>query len=110
MRSPGTGSGDWSFSTISGNAKRGIGLLNNELYIGRLVWNRQRFIKDPATGKRQARLNPPEAWIIEEVPELRIIDDDLWQEVKERQGLVRHDMTATASEGGMRPERARRPS
>jgi hypothetical protein len=31
----------------------GTGLLNNELYVGTLVWNRQRFIKDPTTGKRQ---------------------------------------------------------
>jgi recombinase len=36
----------------NGNAKRGTGLLNNELYVGRLVWNRQRFIKNPDTGKR----------------------------------------------------------
>ncbi len=34
------------------------GILNNELYIGRLVWNRQRFLKDPDTGKRVARPNP----------------------------------------------------
>jgi len=60
VRSPGVGSGQWSFSTISGNAKRGTGVLNNEHYIGRLVWNRQRFVKDPSTGRRQARLNPPE--------------------------------------------------
>jgi site-specific DNA recombinase len=45
----------WSPSTIYGNWRRGTGLLNNELYIGRLVWNCQRFITDPATGKRQAR-------------------------------------------------------
>jgi site-specific DNA recombinase len=53
--------GVWSFSTISGNWKRGTGILNNELYIGTLIWNRQRFVKDPDTGKRQARPNPPEA-------------------------------------------------
>jgi len=34
------------------------GRLNNELYIGKLVWNRQRFIKDLDTGKRVSRLNP----------------------------------------------------
>jgi hypothetical protein len=45
--------GDWGFSTINGNAKRGNGVLNNEMYIGRIVWNRQRFIKDPETGKRR---------------------------------------------------------
>ena len=32
--------GAWSPSTIYGNAKRRTGILNNELYIGRLVWNR----------------------------------------------------------------------
>ena len=81
--------GTWSFSTISGNRKRGTGILNNELYIGRRVWNRQRFIKDPLTGKRQARPNPPQQWVIEDVPDLRIIDDDLWGRVKEIQEGVR---------------------
>ncbi len=47
--SPDSGKGDgaWGPSTISGNWKRGTGILNNELYIGRLVWNRQTFVKDP---------------------------------------------------------------
>ncbi|WP_170339364.1 recombinase family protein [Ruegeria arenilitoris] len=69
--------GTWGSSTIYGNYQRGTGILNNELYIGRLVWNRQRFVKDPNTGKRQAQLNPPEDWVIEEVPDLRIMSDDL---------------------------------
>jgi site-specific DNA recombinase len=75
----------WGPSTIYGNWQRGTGILNNELYVGRLVWNRQQFIKDPNTGRRQARLNPEAKWIIEEVPHLRIIDDHLWSRVKERQ-------------------------
>ena len=45
-------------STIAGNAARGTGILNNELYLGRLVWNRLRYVKDPSTGKRVSRLNP----------------------------------------------------
>ena len=88
----GRGSGTWSFSTISGNWKRGTGILNNELYIGRLVWNRQRFVKDPDTGRRQARPNSPDALVTEEVPELRIIEDGLWQAVKARQGGIRADI------------------
>ncbi|AXQ95926.1 recombinase family protein [Cereibacter sphaeroides] len=91
-RSGGKGSGRWSFSTISGNWKRGTGILNNELYIGRLVWNRQRFVKDPATGKRQARLNPASEWITEDVPHLRIVEDELWSRVKLRQGAIRDDI------------------
>ncbi len=75
----------WGPSTIHGNPKRGNGILNNELYIGRLVWNRQRFIKDPETGKRVSRPNPEAEWINQEVPELRIIDDALWQRAKDRQ-------------------------
>lgn len=34
---PGPFGGAWSPSTIYGNAKRGTGILNNELYVGRLV-------------------------------------------------------------------------
>ena len=78
----------WTDSVLRGHAKRGTGLLNNELYIGRLVWNRQRFMKNPETGKRVARLNPPEEWIVAEVPELRILDDALWQAAKARQGEI----------------------
>jgi DNA invertase Pin-like site-specific DNA recombinase len=110
-RSGGKGSGTWSFSTISGNWKRGTGILNNELYTGKLVWNRQHFIKDPDTGKRQARLNPRADWIIEEVPHLRIIDDDLWRRVKQRQGAIREDILTERAEdpGALRIERAHRP-
>lgn len=69
---PAPGGGDWGFSTINGNPKRGNGILNNEMYVGKLIWNRQRFIKDPDTGKRQARMNPEAEWITQDVPELRV--------------------------------------
>ena len=91
---PGPAGRSWGPSTIYGNWQRGTGILNNELYVGRLVWNRQQFIKDPNTGRRQARPNPETKWIIEEVPHLRIIDDHLWNLVKERQQnspVSRHD-------------------
>ena len=84
----------WSPSTIHGSAERGIGILHNELYIGRLVWNRQRFLKDPDTGKRVARMNPSSEWIIKEVPELRIADDDLWQAVQARYAGVQRKWKA----------------
>ena len=42
----------------------------------------------PATGRRVSRPNPPEAWVVEEVPELRIIDDALWERVKARQAEI----------------------
>src|SRR6267154_453643 len=56
----------WNDSTIRGHVKRGTGLINNELYVGPLVWK----------------------WIVAEVPKLRIIDDELWQAVKTRQSEI----------------------
>ncbi len=81
---PGPSGKGWGPSTINGNWRRGTGILNNELYIGRLVWNRLSYIKDPDTGKRVSRLNPSEDWIIKDVPELRIVDEALWEKVKDR--------------------------
>ncbi len=79
----------WGPSTINGNAARGTGILNNELYVGRLVWNRLRYIKDPDTGRRVSRLNPKDEWIIQEVPDLRIVPQALWDRVKARQKSAR---------------------
>jgi hypothetical protein len=47
-------------------SSRGTGILNNELYIGRLVWNRLRYVKDPETGKRVSRPNPPDQLIVQQ--------------------------------------------
>ena len=55
--------GPWSPSTSYGNAKRGTGILNNELSVGRLVWNRLRYVKNPDTRKRVSRFNPTSEWM-----------------------------------------------
>lgn len=54
------------------------------MYVGKIVWNRQRFVKDPDPGKRQAQPNSESEseWVIQEAPELRILDDVLWNAVK----------------------------
>ena len=80
-RCQGPGGAPWNPSTIHGNPARGTGLLNNALYIGRLVWNRLRYVKDPDTGKRVSRPNPPYDWVTTAVPELRVVDDELWSGV-----------------------------
>jgi len=77
--------GQWGASTIHGNRLRGTGILNNELYIGRQIWNRLRYVKDPRTGKRVSRLNPEHDWVVTDLPALRIITEDLWNAVRQRQ-------------------------
>jgi site-specific DNA recombinase len=88
-RVPGPRGGPWRHTTIRGHITRGTGILNNEMYIGRLVWNRQRFMKDPTTGRRRSRPNDSGRVIVEEVPELRIVSDELWNAVKARQTAIR---------------------
>ena len=81
--------GPWGASTIHGNATRGTGILNNELYVGRLVWNRLRYVKDPQTGRRISRANPAEDVLMHDVPELRIVSDALWQAARARHQAAR---------------------
>ena len=63
--------------------------MRNELYIGRLVWNRLRYVKDPVSGKRRSRLNSPSEWLVEDVPHLRIIEQPVWEAVQRRLGAIR---------------------
>ena len=102
----GPGGGKWSPSTIHGHHARGTGILNNELYLGRLVWNRLRYVKDPDTGRRVSRPNPRSQWVTVEVPALRMVDDEMWAAVKERQELTRRTM---AQPGGAALCQLRRP-
>ncbi|HEX5107178.1 MAG TPA: zinc ribbon domain-containing protein [Vicinamibacterales bacterium] len=65
-----------------------------------------RYIKDPDTGKRVSRPNPPSEWVTTDVPELRIVDDEVWNQVKARQ----LEMRRVASSGDpKRFNQARRP-
>ena len=63
----------WNASTINGNATRGNGILQNPLYAGWQVGNRVRMVKDPDTGRRVSRPNPPAEWVVTELPDLAIV-------------------------------------
>ena len=75
----------WSDTSIRGNPKRGIGIVNNELYVGVRVWNHKHHVKDPRTGRTVERPNAQSEWIRVEVPALRIVSDDLWAAVRRQQ-------------------------
>lgn len=68
----------WRAGTINGHTRRKTGILQNELYCGRLIWNRCYRVANPDTGKRIWRYNPESEWQRNDVPRLRIIDDDLF--------------------------------
>ncbi len=96
--------GAWSSSTINGNRARGTGILNNEIYVGRSVWNRLRYGKDPESGQRRSRSNAATAVVTVEVPQLRIVSDDLWDAVKA--GQSRLERTAAGALGEDAPPSA----
>jgi site-specific DNA recombinase len=111
---PGPLGRSWGDTSIRGHVSRGTGILNNELYIGVIVWNRHRFIKNPVNGKRVSRINPEAAWIRTEVPELRIVDDALWLSVRQQQArlAVQYDATIQGVRNAqkLRMEKVRRPA
>jgi site-specific DNA recombinase len=63
-------------------------MLRRDLYVGRIVWNRSRFVKSPGTNKRLRRDRPESEWSVAERPELRIIDEALWVRVRTRLAFV----------------------
>jgi len=75
----------WNDTTIRGNRIISSGILNCELYVGVIRWNRQRKLKNPDTGHFAYRLNPESEWIRSEAPELRIVPQELWDAAKARQ-------------------------
>lgn len=90
--------GRWNASSINGSRGRGIGILHNEIYVGRLIWNSVRMVRDPDTGRRLSRTNAEEDRTAAEVPELAIISPDLWARAQAR----------AAERGGEKPWTKRR--
>ncbi len=76
--------GPWRDTTIRGHAQRRTGILRNDLYVGVRIWGKQEFVRDPSTGKRVARRNAKDTWIRNAVPDLRILDQELWDRVQAR--------------------------
>ena len=76
--------GEWAASTIHGDRRAQDGILHQELYVGCRVFNRTH----PVTGRRSSVFNPPQEWLRESVPGLRIVSDDLWAAVQARKVAI----------------------
>ena len=75
-------------------------ITRNELYRGVRIWNRVQNVFNFAEGTKSRRKRPPSEWTRLEVPELRIVSDELWEKVQEvnRRG---HDKYYSSRLGGM---------
>jgi site-specific DNA recombinase len=94
--------GVWRASSIHGHARRKTGILQNELYRGRLIWNRTLFVREPDTRKRLSRVRPADEWQYSTAEHLRIVSDELFEAVQRRRAERTH---APARWRAVRPRR-----
>ena len=73
----------WTAITISGHYGRDNGILQNPIYKGEMIWNRNNFDRHPVTGIRHVRQNNPSEWVVHSSPDLQIIPDDDWEKVQQ---------------------------
>ncbi|MBR1300594.1 recombinase family protein [Bradyrhizobium sp. AUGA SZCCT0042] len=95
----------WNASTINGNASRGGGMILNDLYAGRIVWNKVKMVKDPTTGKRLSRPNPKDQYKLVEASHLRIIDDVTFRAAQCIKIERRRDATPASAQKARAPKR-----
>ncbi|MCL1861874.1 MAG: recombinase family protein [Proteobacteria bacterium] len=90
--------GKWLLSALYPSQK-GVGILGNPIYNGKQVWNRTKWVKDPVTGRRLRTMRPRGEWVVTDVPEMKIIDDDLWAKCEALTNRRRSESTVRASIG-----------
>ena len=86
--------GHWCSSTIKGKSNRPSGILRNAQYTGKLIYNRMSYPLEPELRRRRGRINPSCDWLVHDMPELRIVPDDLFRQV--HMILERDDVAAHA--------------
>ena len=89
----------WLASAIHGDQKRGVGILNNVRYTGRVVWGRMKWhrsYRDSARRKPQVLGKAAHEYQDER---LRIISQELWDAVRARQALRSHTLGAKVKTG-----------
>lgn len=94
--------GIWRASTVRGWSQRATGILRNPIYAGRVAWNRQRFVRNPETGKRIARPTAAAERVEVEASSLAIVSPETFAAAAARLDKPH------ASRGRPRPARARR--
>ena len=60
-------------------------MLKNEAYLGRVIWNRSRWVRSAVDSAKRTRVwNPRAEWIVTERPELALVDRPTWNRVRTR--------------------------
>lgn len=74
--------GKWAPTTLVGSFVRQTGLLRQTLYNGTITFNKMQYRKHPETGKRLSVMRPESEWVTVPIPELAIVDENLFAKVQ----------------------------
>tara|TARA_Y100000782_G_scaffold33353_1_gene36959 strand:+ start:22695 stop:24317 length:1623 start_codon:yes stop_codon:yes gene_type:complete len=74
--------GQWAPTTLVGSFVRQTGLLRQTLYNGAITFNKMQYRKHPETGKRLSVMRPESEWVTVPIPELAIVDENLFASVQ----------------------------
>jgi len=83
-------------------------MLRNERYRGVFVWNRTKKERNPDTGRKTSRPRPESDWKRIEVPDWRIVPEDLWERVQARKRFVGERFSGSHLGGFNKSERSRK--
>lgn len=83
-------------------------MLRNERYRGVFVWNRTRKERNPETGRKTSRPRPESDWKRIDVPEWRIVSDELWERAQTRKRFAGKRFSASQLGGFHSTERSKR--
>lgn len=73
----------WRPSAIAGDHTRGVGILNNPMYKGQVIWGRSKWTRSAANSNNRAvsQVDARE-WVTSQQENLRIVSDALWDAVR----------------------------
>jgi site-specific DNA recombinase len=83
-------------------------ILRNDRYRGRVIWGKTVKLRSKS-GKRIYKRTAADKWIVREIPEQRIVSDELWRAVEARIETVKALYGQIGSKGGMRGRSASSP-
>jgi site-specific DNA recombinase len=83
-------------------------MLRNERYHGVFVWNRTKKERNPETGRKTSRPRPQTEWKRIDVPDWRIVPEELWERVQERIRFVGERFSSRHTGGFTRTEHSKR--
>ena len=89
----------WVHTTLVGSHSKASGILRNPIYAGAVTWNKRRGKKFPGTSQRIQHRRPESEWITHADESVRIISNELFEEVRKRLKMARKKVHAN-NKGG----------